>query len=230
MIDRLDGARRPRRHHRKLILRIITYLVLGGVVSPGVAIVAASASSKETAALHHSGTEAEDLRWWNESMPVGRDLDWALIEPRRRRVEPGLSVITLEARATSRETGQPDVARADRILAGWPWPCLEGASWFLMRATSPPSSPELVDQRLIPVDLGSGNRFIPTRPILAGLILDSIVMAAILGTIRVVPSAMRGARSLLRRRAGRCPTCGYPGFAVRCPECGSRTHAARGPC
>ena len=233
MTDRREGVgRRPRRGRSttRRAFGIVSLLLLGGLVSSGIAVLAASTSSKETATLHLSATDSDDLRWWNQSMPVGRDLDWTLVDPRRRRFEPGLEVITFEARAISRETGQPDIARAERIRAGWPAACLEGVTWFLMRATSPPSSPEMVDEGLVPIELEGGSRFIPIRPIMGGLILDSVVMAAILGGFGRVPSVLRWVRGRFRRRAGRCPVCGYPGLLVRCPECGFRRNAPRGAC
>lgn len=230
MTDGPDDAGRGTRRRRTGILGILTLLLLGAVVSWGVAVLAALSGSKETATLHLAATDAEDLRWWNESTPVGRDLEWTLVDPRRRRFEPGLETTTLEARAISRETGQPDVARVERIRAGWPSPCLEGDTWFLMRATSPPSSPEIVDAGLVPIEFERGVRFIPTRPIMGGLILDSVVMAAILGGIGRTPAGVRWIRGVLRRRSGRCPACGYPGPAVRCPECGGRTHGKPGQC
>lgn len=230
MTERFEGVGRRARRGRSILLRLVLLLLLGGLASLGVAVFAALASSRETATLHWHPTDAEDLRWWNESTPVGRDLDWALVDPRRRRVHVGLESITFEARATSRETGQPDVATAERIRAGWPRPCLEGVTWFLMRATSPPSSPEIVDQGLLPIEVGNGSRLIPTRPILGGLVLDSIVMATVFGGIGLIPSATRGMRGVFRRRAGRCPSCGYPGLEVRCSECGFRRDEPRGSC
>ena len=212
------------------MLRFVALLLAGGVVSSGIAVLAASTSSTETGTLHLASVTADDLEWWNESMPVGRDLDWTLIDPRRRRLVPGLEVITFEARAISLETGQPDVARAEWIRAGWPAPCLEGVSWFLMRATSPPSSPEMVDEGLVPIEFERGARFIPIRPIMGGLIINSIVMAAILGGMGRVPAAARWVRGRLRRRAGRCPACGYPELRIRCPECGFHGNEPRGAC
>ena len=230
MNDGLEGAGRSRHRGRTTPLRLFLLLLLGGVASVGVALFAALANSRETATLHWNPTDAEDLQWWNESTPVGRDLDWTLVDPRRRRVHVGLESITFEARATSRETGQPDVATAERIRAGWPRPCLEGVTWFLMRATSPPSSPEIVDEGLSPIDLGNGARLIPTRLIMGGLIVDSIVMATVFAGFGRIPSATRRIRGVFRRRAGRCPTCGYPGLEVRCSECGFRLDEPRGSC
>ena len=230
MTDRRDGAGRSPGRGGSSILRPAALLLLGVVASLSLAVIAASTSSRGSATLREAPVDAGDLRWWNDSSPIGRDLDWTLIDPHRRRAGPGLVVTTLEARATSRETGQPDVARADRIRAGWPWPCLEGVTWFLMRATSPPSSPEIVDHGLVPVNFGRGPRLIPTRPVMGGLILDSIVMAAIFGAIGRVPSVLGWVRGIFRRRAGRCPACGYPGIAIRCPECGIRTNEPRASC
>ena len=75
----------------------------------------------------------------------------------------------------------------------------------------------------------AGTRFrqIPLHIIPLGLSLDSLVYAAPLAGIILLPRWMRRLRRASRRRRGHCPACNYDlrGLARNspCPECGKPT-------
>jgi hypothetical protein len=95
--------------------------------------------------------------------------------------------------------------------AGWPLPCLWSS------ATS--------NDVLAGIDVGrTDGRVLPTRPLWAGLIVNTLVYALLVSVIVLaIPIRRR-----LRTRRGRCPRCAYElagDLAACCPECGWRRRA-----
>ncbi len=124
---------------------------------------------------------------------------------------------------------------------GWPFPC---ASYREHQVTRAPTTSEiatlglkaddtLVDQTLLLgthrfagalTSFGVYDGIWPTRILWRGLVANSLTLGMILAlphALYVIAGALRVA---IRRRAGRCPWCGYhrSGLAAdtRCPECG----------
>ena len=96
--------------------------------------------------------------------------------------------------------------RVDVHGYAWPWPALKAARF------SPTGDDDFLSVRR-GVDL-------PVRPIYVGFIADIVFWAALSAAIG---AALTRVRSALRRRRGRCSTCGYDlhGSLGACPECGT---------
>ncbi len=110
--------------------------------------------------------------------------------------------------------GRPSGGAAfTRFERGWPLLCTEGSWWQ--------SGPE---PGWIGVDL-IGNQHNMSQPVLpygirwSAAILDVAIFA--LATFALLKAIGAGFRAW-RRRAGLCPSCGYPRSTEACPECGRR--------
>lgn len=115
---------------------------------------------------------------------------------------------------------------------GWPCPFLYGSSveQGLGRHRGP-----VIRHSLVPLyvrQLSKGNIYdlvemaIPFGVQWVGLAIDAAVSAVLGATFLFAFGGLRCMRSCLRRRAGRCPRCGYPiGVGDVCPECGESTAA-----
>jgi hypothetical protein len=113
----------------------------------------------------------------------------------------------------------PDDRVVHVVTAGWPLACVTGerrrigSTTWQSGVVEPPSI--LMQLRVKP------KRVLPLRPLWLGLVADCGLFAA--GAWLVVPGPL-ALRRVLRRRGGRCPSCGY---IVRhadhdaCPECGA---------
>lgn len=127
-----------------------------------------------------------------------------------------------------------DDASAAAVLegnAGWPVACVTAQRWQVLSAwkSSPPPrwhSALHVPQWLRAEPFDSKlriERVFPYRIIWAGLAVDVVVFAPLIGAASYFVGVVVRAR---RRRAGRCPSCGYSRVGLEqvlpCPECGQR--------
>jgi hypothetical protein len=97
--------------------------------------------------------------------------------------------------------------------AGWPLRCLRGSH----DSTAPTSVPTLFETPGA-TDAAADRRAVPIAPVPLAFLANTLLYAAILAGIFFAPQVIR---RHLRRRHGRCTTCGYQlaGIAT-CPECG----------
>lgn len=109
---------------------------------------------------------------------------------------------------------------------GWPLLALTGA---VHTTTEAPGSPQLHHAIAISQTFGARQTtvwpFLPTKPIWPAFAIDVMLYAAVLATVVHGPAALR---RHVRRKRGRCSSCGYRLVdAARCPECGAieRAHA-----
>jgi hypothetical protein len=131
------------------------------------------------------------------------------------------------------------------VQAGWPLPCIQSEELIDVEGRAPdppfeqgkkPRYPEMPsteplrtrgavwDWTLSKAPAGARQGFtpyVPARPLLLGLLVNTLFYAFPLSLVIWVPGAIRGWR---RAKAGACPACGYDqrGLAVGtvCPECG----------
>lgn len=126
-------------------------------------------------------------------------------------------------------SGEPDVRTITRLVCGWPCRAL-AASIDAHVEGSPPLARDSTTHDAI--DLGdrlrwtqrdsfTHSRYLPIRPRPVGFVLNTLAYALLLVTLG---GTVKRARSLMRRRAGRCTSCGYQLAGLsRCPECGNLT-------
>lgn len=110
------------------------------------------------------------------------------------------------------------------VLAhGWPRPAL----WVELRRDPVSAFPRLeaVGGIRTPWNWSGGSlepvvlpKTLPWRPVWSGLLINTVLFAAIMW---LIGRALIGGRHLIRRRRGLCPKCAYPmGESSICPECG----------
>lgn len=135
------------------------------------------------------------------------------------------SWVATPARPPDGETAE-SVTSVDTAAHGWPWRCLASESWTVKVMQVHPTSAgggycEVLKGNLVLGQTSRGRTIMPLRPIWPGLLADTVAWGA---AWFVVLAAVSGARSLMRRRRGRCAACGYDrrglGAGVACPECG----------
>ena len=104
-----------------------------------------------------------------------------------------------------------------RIRCGWPLRCLAGSDTTgigLQDAIEAPDMPLLPRPRSF-----SGWAFLPTGVLWPGFVLNTMMYAAIIIAVFIVPGRVR---RTIRRMRHRCPACAYPiGVSPRCSECGT---------
>lgn len=143
------------------------------------------------------------------------------------RVRYGLGFELQRSDAWAEEPGAPRV-RVDswRTVAGWPFFCLDGASWHVTTWSDAVADEVtmthavVMPDRIGPIEVQNTDHgtVLPLRPLWGGLVLNVIIWTAGFMALRIGFVTIRGAR---RRLHGRCATCGYLLHgASRCSECG----------
>jgi hypothetical protein len=101
--------------------------------------------------------------------------------------------------------------------SGWPMYSCGGSAWYKYSRTTP-GAPWIVLEVHPHRAFILPRRIIPTGPIWKGFTIDTLLYAALLWMVFVVPGTLR---RLLRVRHSLCPGCGYPiGLSAVCTECG----------
>ena len=118
----------------------------------------------------------------------------------------------------SRVPGDPGDRLIQIVAAGWPLACLDGdqrtIDGAMSRRSLVPPPPLIESFGVKPL------RLMPLRPLWLGLAADTAFYAALL--LLVIPGP-RFARQWVRRRRGRCESCGYDlrgDYSDGCSECG----------
>ncbi len=121
-------------------------------------------------------------------------------------------------------TDPAHLAPHDHLYAsyGFPWPALAG-SCDLSTVTRPGNSFDIAT--IVPLARADTTpAIIPWRPLPLGLLLNTLVHAAVFAALAAIVAApFRISRELRRMRKGHCVRCGYDlrfDFAKGCPECG----------
>lgn len=114
----------------------------------------------------------------------------------------------------------PEDGFCNSIAAGWPMRALWGYEHFLPDGRRTGAGLRLVGMPHPAGDQLVAITFMPAWP---GLLVDTLIYAALWWTVLVTPGAIR---RRLRRRRGQCPACGYDrqrlDAGALCPECGVR--------
>ncbi len=215
-----------RRHVRRNLLVVAILLVAGALLNVSVAWICAV-----TVNVH-------------DQEPEGGAIDGHFI---LRQSRPGRAFLLWERRPFARDT--KTVATLEALLdpcpsylrreirygqvekeawyadaAGWPFYSL----WSESRLTSGDSTPSVFGAIRAPMDPWKRHipRVLPLRPIWTGFAVDTIVFAATLALLTIVPLLLR---RTVRSKRGCCTKCGYPLCgAVRCPECGTVVSPQKG--
>lgn len=114
------------------------------------------------------------------------------------------------------------------IRSGWPLAALVGS--VLHAGPTWPAEPVPVEGAMLRLPSGSWEGcLVPLTILWPGFLLNTLMYAAILATLFLVPGRLR---RTLRRRRGRCTHCNYdrrglPATDTLCPECGQPPRAPR---
>lgn len=156
------------------------------------------------------------------------------LEPRWVRVPPVDHVFsplyaemacgTLADRIHQSEDNDPQLLGIDIIQSGYPFRCLERATYLdipnVVRWTPWPGARgglQLPDWPWLP------SKPISIQPIWSGLVLNTLLYST---PLLILTGLLLESRRMWRERRHRCPTCGYDrvGLSV-CPECGAKESA-----
>lgn len=194
-------------HGRRLFL-VVAFLLVGAALNVATAITCTLAAQQVPGLVTHTlNSTASDHRQAN-----GRVADMHLWFRMER---PGYKEFSFL-------TQTPDLNESALVVdieAGWPWKSLRHFDRteltnvkFMQQYLSFRNQPRIASA-------DADGFLLPTRPILSGFVLNSLLYAAVLWVVFVgVPASRR----YIRLRRGLCPRCGYPiGASDRCSECGA---------
>jgi hypothetical protein len=227
------------RQPRKIITRVIVFLLLGAIVNVAVAWGCASVDSRflQDPADTSFVTSNATPRWYGYRLirfGIARYIC------ARDDVESAIDVPLYQppywSAAADQPRGAPGNLERDVIIeevAGWPWQSL----WCTHVAGWTSDAKVVLVSRIdggYPIDLGlqsstpAGSieihpriwysRALPLRPVWPGLAINTVFYAVILWLLFAAPFAL-GRRRRIKR--GLCPACAYPvGDRPVCTECG----------
>jgi hypothetical protein len=139
-----------------------------------------------------------------------------------QQMAPGWS--TLNEPTTAFAAGEVTTERRAAAGFGWPWPAL-GVEWDMDKPPGPGARARGAPLSTVVLS-ANGDRApaLPWRPIVSGLVLGTLVHAALwMMLLALLTAPYRFTRELMRLRRGCCIRCGYDlryDFPRGCPECG----------
>jgi hypothetical protein len=190
---------------KRAVIRVTLFLLLGAIVNVAVAWGLCRTPKWNTPYSSKVATRVDAEQWWQANALASFPRDRELIE-----------VMEWKRFANRYWAVSTFTHSADRFESGWPLYALERSHWtkileVYQHRHALPLTPWLAEWL--------GTEYLPLRPIWPGFVINTLLYAAILWLLFVLPFALRH-RSRIRR--GLCPQCAYPiGASDTCTECGA---------
>lgn len=228
------GGSHNRSRVRRIITRVLVFLLLGALVNVAVAWVLYLWRPFEGRPFGYSHvTAGEAERVWDRCWPRGTQF---ADNPRARKYTvhststrtPGYRIIIVWHSLTRQRPNNPE-GWAWEMQAGWPASSLVGHKWGFDQSNH---GLLVIKDSWIPARRTGTpiiDDYLPLNPLCLGFMINTLFYAAILWLLFATPHAFRLMKRGWRSERGLCPKCGYPiGTSAVCTECGTLLPHHRG--